>query len=67
MSTLYGYRYKPGGVVIELPGHDLDSAVDQVFSRRHQQTRNGNQASVELVERGDAGWVFVPLPDGGAQ
>ena len=65
MSTLYGYRYKPGGMVFELPGRGLDSATADVISRRHQQTGNGNPATVELVERVGDVWRFVPLPDEG--
>ena len=63
MSTLYGYRYKPGGMVFELPGRGLDSATADVISRRLQQRHNGNRETVELVERVGDGWRFVPLPD----
>lgn len=62
MRTLYGYRYKPGGMVLEMPGRDLDTAAAEVVTRRQQQRMNNNPATVELVERGDAGWQSVPLP-----
>ena len=60
---MYGYRYKPTGMVFELPGRGLDSATADVISRRQQQARNNNPVTVELVERDGDDWRFVPLSD----
>lgn len=60
---MYGYRYKPTGMVFELPGYGLDSATTDVISRRQQQAQNNNPITVELVERDGDGWRFVPLSD----
>jgi len=66
---MYGYRYKPAGMVFELPGRGLDSATADVISRRQQQARNNNPVTVELVECDGDDWRTVPLSDedGGAQ
>jgi hypothetical protein len=66
---MYGYRYKPTGMVFELPGRGLDSAITDVISRRQQQARNNNPVTVELVERDGDDWRPVPLSDenGGVQ
>ena len=62
MRTLYGYRYKPGGMVLPLNNLGFLAAVDAVIERRHQQGRNGTPPTAELVERDGDGWRGVPLP-----
>lgn len=62
---MYGYRYRPDGLVFDLPGYARHAALDEVRRRRGLQTTNGNPATVELVERDNDGdeWRFVPLSD----
>ena len=65
--TLYGYRYTPGGMVIELRGLGYSAAADAVIARRNEQGRRNNTPTAELVEQDGGEWRFVPLPDGGDQ
>lgn len=60
--TLYGYRYKPGGMVFELPGQPRHTATDEVRRRRAIQGRHGGPVTAELVERIGDEWRGVPLP-----
>lgn len=66
---MYGYRYKPGGAVLPLPGLGFLAAADKVAERRHHQARNGAPATAVLVERDGDEWRPVSLSgeDGGVQ
>ncbi|WP_410877389.1 hypothetical protein [Nocardia sp. A7] len=56
----YGYRYRPGSRVFELPGLGPDQAHAEVERCRTAQRKYGGTATVELVQHTPDGWHPVP-------